>query len=112
MVGVNVIAAETDEEAEFLATSMQQQFLNLFRNNPSPLLPPVKNLENQLSEYEKMLLGSRIGSSIVGSPETIKIKLQEFLDETQADEMIINAQIFDHQARLKSFEIVSKVFKG
>jgi luciferase family oxidoreductase group 1 len=112
MVGVNVIAADTDEEAEFLATSMQQQFLNLFRNNPSPLLPPVKNLEGQLSEYEKMLLDSRIGSSIVGSPETIKTKLQEFLDETQADEMIINAQIFDHQARLKSFEIVSEVFKG
>lgn len=112
MVGVNVIAAETDEEAEFLATSMQQQFLNLFRNNPSPLLPPVKNLEGQLSDYEKMLLDSRIGSSIVGSPATIKVKLQQFLDETQADEMIINAQIFDHKARLKSFEIVSKVFEG
>lgn len=112
MVGVNVIAAETDEEAEFLATSMQQQFLNLFRNNPSPLLPPVKNLEGQLSDYEKMLLDSRIGSSIVGSPETIKIKLQQFLNETQADEMIINAQIFDHQERLKSFELVSEVFKG
>ena len=112
MVGVNVIAADTDEEAEFLATSMQQQFLNLFRNNPSPLLPPVRNLENQLSEYERMLLDSRIGSSIVGSPETIKMKLRQFLDETQADEMIINAQIFDHNARLKSFEIVSDVFKG
>ncbi|WP_079509034.1 LLM class flavin-dependent oxidoreductase [Mesobacillus jeotgali] len=112
MVGVNVITAETDEEAEFLATSMQQQFLNLFRNNPSPLLPPVKNFEEQVSEYEKMLLDSRIGSSIVGSPQTIKAKLQKFLDDTQADEMIINAQIFDHKARLKSFEIVSDVFKG
>lgn len=112
MVGVNVIAAETDEEADFLATSMQQQFLNLFRNNPSPLLPPVKDFNNQVSEYEKMLLDSRIGSSIVGGPQTIKTKLQEFLDETQADEMIINAQIFDHKARLNSFEIVSDVFKG
>jgi luciferase family oxidoreductase group 1 len=112
MVGVNVIAAETDEEAEYLATSMQQQFLNLFRNNPSPLLPPVKNFEEQISEYEKMLLDSRIGSSIVGSPQTIKAMLQKFLDDTQADEMIINAQIFDHKARLKSFEIVSDVFKG
>jgi alkanesulfonate monooxygenase SsuD/methylene tetrahydromethanopterin reductase-like flavin-dependent oxidoreductase (luciferase family) len=59
-----------------------------------------------------MLLDSRIGSSIVGSPETVKTKLQQFLDETQADEMIINAQIFDHKARLKSFEIVADVFKG
>lgn len=111
MVGVNIIAADTDGEAEYLATSMQQQFLNLFRNNPSPLLPPVKNLEEKLSDYEKQLLDSRIGSSIVGSPQTVKTKLQEFLDETQADEMIVNAQIFDHQARLKSFEIVSHIFK-
>lgn len=59
-----------------------------------------------------MLLDSRIGSSIVGSPETIKTKLQQFLDETQADEMIINAQIFNHNARLKSFEIVYDIFKG
>lgn len=112
MVGVNIIAAATDEEANWLATSMQQQFLNLFRNNPSPLLPPVENMESRLSDYEKMLLDSRIGASIVGSAETVKAKLQKFLDETQADEMIINAQIYDHSARLKSFEIVSEIFKG
>jgi luciferase family oxidoreductase group 1 len=111
MVGVNVIAAETDQEAELLATSMQQQFLNLFRNNPSPLLPPVENLDEQLSDYEKMLLDSRTGSSIVGSPKTVKEKLQQFLNDTQADEMIINAQIYEHSARLKSFEIASNVFK-
>ncbi len=112
MVGMNIIAAETDEEASLLATSMQQQFLNLFRNNPSPLLPPVENLEERLSDYERQLLDSRIGSSIVGSPETVKTQLQEFLDDTQADEMIINAQIFDHKARLKSYEIVSDIFNG
>ena len=111
MVGVNVIAAETDQEAELLATSMQQQFLNLFRNNPSPLLPPVENLDKQLSDYEKMLLDSRTGSSIVGSPKTVKEKLQQFLNDTQADEMIINAQIYEHSARLKSFEIASNAFK-
>ncbi|HAQ07511.1 MAG TPA: LLM class flavin-dependent oxidoreductase [Bacillus bacterium] len=110
MVGVNIIAAETDEEAQLLATSMQQQFLNLFRNNPSPLLPPVENMESQLSDYEKMLLDSRIGSSIVGSPQTVRSKLQEFLDETDADEMIVNAQIFNHTKRLRSFEIVSEAF--
>ena len=112
MVGVNIIAADTDEEANWLATSMQLQFLNLFRNNPSPLLPPVENMESRLSDYEKMLLDSRIGASIVGSAETVKAKLQKFLDETQADEMIINAQIYDHSARLKSFKIVSEIFKG
>jgi luciferase family oxidoreductase group 1 len=111
MVGVNVIAADTDEEAKFLATSMEQQFLNLFRNNPSPLLPPVDNINDQISDYERMLLDSRVGSSIVGSKETVKAKLQQFLDDTQADEMIINAQIFDHEKRLESFQIVSDVFK-
>jgi luciferase family oxidoreductase group 1 len=112
MVGVNVIAAESDEDAKWLATSMQQQFLNLFRNNPSPLLPPVENMEGHLSDYEKMLLDSRIGSSIVGAEDTVKTKLQQFLDETQADEMIINAQIFDHTKRLRSYEIVSSIFNG
>lgn len=111
MVGVNVIAAETDEEARFLATSMEQQFLNLFRNNPGPLLPPVNNFNDQISDYERTLLDSRVGSSIVGSPQTVKTKLEQFLEETQANEMIINAQIFDHHARLKSYEIVSKIFK-
>lgn len=112
MVGVNVIAAETDDKAQWLATSMQQQFLNLFRNTPSPLLPPIEDMKEKVSEYEKMLLDSRLGSSIIGSPSTIKNKLQQFLDETQADEMIVNAQIFDHFERLRSYEIVSEVFKG
>src|SRR6478609_334082 len=76
MLGVNVIAADTDREAERLATSMQQQ-----------------------------------GSSIVGSPETIKVKLEQFIEETEADELMINAQIYDHKARLRSYEIVSQLFK-
>lgn len=112
MVGVNVIAADSDEEAKFLATSMEQQFLNLFRNNPGPLLPPVDNLNDQISDYEKMLLDSRIGASIVGSPQTVRTRLNKFLEETQADEMIINAQIFDHKARLRSYEITSQIFQG
>ncbi|MFY4775359.1 LLM class flavin-dependent oxidoreductase [Metabacillus sp. RGM 3146] len=108
MVGVNVIAAETDEEAGRLATSMQQQFLQLLRNNPGPLQPPVDNINDMASEYEKSLLEQRIGSSIVGSPETIKEKLQLFLNDTQANEMMVNAQIFDHKARLRSYEIVGE----
>jgi luciferase family oxidoreductase group 1 len=111
MVGVNVIAADTDEKARWLATSMQQQFLNLIRNNPGPLQPPVENMDDLWSEYEKAALQQQLGSSIIGSPETVKEKLQEFLDVTQADEMIVNAQIFDHQARLRSYEIVAEITK-
>lgn len=110
MVGANIIAAETDEEAHWLATSMQQQFLNLFRNTPSPLLPPVEDFDRKISDYEKSLLASRIGASIIGSGQTVKEKLQQFLAETQADEIIINAQIFDPSKRLKSYEIVAGIF--
>ncbi|WP_141432068.1 LLM class flavin-dependent oxidoreductase [Bacillus sp. 03113] len=111
MVGVNVAAADTDEEAELLQTSLHQQFINLIRNNLTPLRPPIENLEEQMSEYEKQLLKQRIGSSIAGSPKTVKEKLQAFLDKTQADEMIVNGQIYDHNARLRSFEIVAEITK-
>lgn len=112
MVGVNVIAADTDDEAEWLSTSMQQQFLFLLRNNPGQLQPPVENINDLCSEYEKGLLNQRLGSSIIGGPETVKKKLQAFFDETQAEEMIVNSQIFDHQARLKSYEILAEIIKA
>ncbi|NRD80394.1 LLM class flavin-dependent oxidoreductase [Bacillus sp. BRMEA1] len=109
MVGVNVIAADTDQEAERLSTSMQQQFLSLLRNNPGKLQPPVDNIDTLCNAYEKSLLDQRLKTTIVGSSSTVKEKLQSFLDETQADEMIINAQIFEHQARLKSYEILAEI---
>ncbi|WP_077621810.1 LLM class flavin-dependent oxidoreductase [Sediminibacillus massiliensis] len=109
MVGVNVTAAGTDEEAAYLETTLQQQFLNLIRNRQMPLQPPVDNIDEMMSPHEKAALNQQLGSSISGGPETVKAKLQRFLDETQADEMIINTQIYDHAARLKSFEIVSEI---
>lgn len=111
MVGVNVVAAETDEKAEWLATSMQQVFLSLIRNTPSKLQPPVENINELATDYEQSLLQGRLGSSIVGSQETVKEKLQAFLDETQANEMIINAHIYDHQERVNSYKIVSELFR-
>lgn len=112
MVGVNIVTADTDEKAEWLATSMQQQFLNLVRNTPGQLLPPVENMDEIWSEYEKSLIAKQLGSSIVGGPERVKKRLQEFLDETKANEIMINGQIYDHQDRLRSFEIVSEIMKG
>jgi luciferase family oxidoreductase group 1 len=112
MVGVNVIAADTDERAKYLATSMQQQFLNLIRNKPTPLQPPVEDMDSLWSVYEKAMLEKQLGSSIIGGPDKVKNKLQQFLDETQADEMIVNAMIYDHKERLRSFEIVAEVTKG
>jgi luciferase family oxidoreductase group 1 len=109
MVGVNVIAADTDKEAERLATTLQQQFLNLIRNHEAPLQPPVDSMDDFWTDYEKEALQQQLGSSIVGSPETVKQKLQMFLDDTQADEMMVIAQIFDHQARLHSYEILAEI---
>lgn len=109
MVGVNIIAADTDEEAEWLSTSMQQQFLSLLRNNPGKLHPPVENIDALWNSYEKSLLEQRLSTTMIGSPQTVKVMLQKFLDDTQADEMIVNAQIYDHQARLKSYEILADI---
>ncbi len=111
MLGVNVIAADTDEEAEKLATSMQQQFLNLIRNNTVPLQPPVDNMDELWSDFEKAALQQQLGASIIGGPDTVKQKLKTFIEDTEADEIMVNAQIFDHNARLRSFEIVADLMK-
>lgn len=109
MVAVNVIAADTDEEAKRLFTTIQQQFLNLVRNRYVPLQPPVENMDRLWNDYEKEAVEQQLGSSIVGSPETVKEKLQTFLDDTKADEIMVVSQIFDHQARLRSYEIVADI---
>ncbi|WP_147532791.1 LLM class flavin-dependent oxidoreductase [Bacillus marasmi] len=111
MVGVNIIAAGSDEEAHFLASSMQQQFIQLIRNSPGKLAPPIKNMNEITTEAEKNLLHERLATSIIGGRETVKARLQAFLNETGADEIIVNAQIYDHRARLRSYELVSEIMK-
>ncbi|WP_017725868.1 LLM class flavin-dependent oxidoreductase [Halalkalibacterium ligniniphilum] len=111
MVGLNIVAADTDEKASLLATTLQQQFLNLIRNHEAPLQPPVENFDELITDYEKEALKQQLGSSIIGSAKTVKEKLQTFLDETQADEIMVNAQIYDHEARLRSLEIVADITK-
>ncbi|MBM7703580.1 LLM class flavin-dependent oxidoreductase [Metabacillus iocasae] len=112
MVGVNVIAADTDEEANRLATSLQQQFLNLIRNTPGLLKPPVDSMEGLMSPYEEAILHKQLSTSIIGSKETVERKLKEFVQETKADELMIHGQIYDHKARLRSFEIVSEIMRA
>lgn len=111
MVGVNVIAAESNEEARKLSTSMQQQFLNLFRGMPTQLQPPVDDLNELLYPHEKEALDRQLSSSIMGSPEEVKAQLQAFLDLTGADEMIVNSMVYDHQARLESYRIIAELMK-
>lgn len=109
MVCINAIAADTDEEARRMFTSNQQQFINLRRGNPGKLPEPVDNIESLWSASERFGVDQALRMSVVGNKETIRTGLQNILRETEADELMINGQIFDHQARLHSFDIVSQL---
>lgn len=112
MVALNVFAAETDREAERLATSQHQSFLNLVRGTPGQIPPPVDSMDEIWTPPEKAMIEARLGGSVIGSAEAVKAGLEKFLDDTQADELIINAMIYDHQARLRSYEIIAEVWKS
>jgi luciferase family oxidoreductase group 1 len=112
MVALNVFAAETDADANRLATSQHQSFLNLIRGKPGKMQPPVDSMEGIWTAQEKALVQSRVGGSIIGNRETVKAKLDQFLDETNADELMINAMMYDHAARLRSYEIVADIWKS
>lgn len=108
---INVVAADTDEEANRLATSLYASFLNVIRGTAKQLLPPVDNLEDLWSPSEKYSVQQMLRYSFVGSPSTVKEELQAFLDETQVDEVMIVSNIFDQAAKIHSYEIVSDFFK-
>jgi luciferase family oxidoreductase group 1 len=107
MLGVNAIAAETDEEARWLLTSLQQAFVNLRRGRPGLLPPPVEDFDQQLEPFERAQLDAVLSASVVGSPGTVRRGLAQFIDRTGADELIVAAQIYDHAKRLRSYEIVA-----
>ncbi|SEB20875.1 LLM class flavin-dependent oxidoreductase [Variovorax sp. YR216] len=109
MLGFNVFAADTDEEAQFRATSWQQAFVNLRSGRPGRLPPPVAGYRERVGPAENALLDSVLSCSAVGSRDTVRARLQAFIDQTGADELMITSQVFDHEARLKSYEIVAGV---
>jgi luciferase family oxidoreductase group 1 len=111
IVGVSIFAAETDAEARRLFTSAQLQFLSLVRGRPGKLPPPIDSIDNQCSPAERAAIDQRTRYAAVGSPETVRRRLEEFLAHTQADEIIATGQIYDHAARLRSFEIAAQVFQ-
>ncbi|MEQ5285231.1 luciferase-like monooxygenase [Providencia huaxiensis] len=105
MVCINIIAADTQREAEFLFTSMQQAFVMLRRGQPSQLPAPVESMENIWSPAEEFGVQQALGMSLVGDKTKVRHGLETILRQTQADEIMVNGQIFDHQARLHSFEL-------
>lgn len=111
MLAINIVAAETDAEAWRLATTQFQSFLRLIRGTPGQMLPPVDSMEGLWTEQEKALVDARLGGSIIGGASTVRENLEKMLNETKADELMVNAMIYDHAARLRSYEIVADVWK-
>jgi luciferase family oxidoreductase group 1 len=112
MAGVNVVAAATDAEARHLFTSAQQQFANIFRGTRGRLPPPIDDIENYWTPEEKAQASSMLTRSYVGSPDTVRRGLRQFIDETGVNEIIVASAIYDHAARLRSYEIVAEVFRS
>jgi luciferase family oxidoreductase group 1 len=109
MLGFNVFAAETDAEARILATSMQQAFVNLRSGRPMQLPPPLEGYENQLPPAAKALLADVLTCSAVGARDTVRSALKAFMERMRPDELMITCQMFDHTARLHSYEIAADI---
>jgi luciferase family oxidoreductase group 1 len=111
MVGANVIAADTDEEARRLFTSAQQAFTNLLRGARGQLRPPIDDIETYWSSAEKAQASRMLACSFVGSPATIRTGIAQFVAATGADEVIAAAAIYEHAARLRSYELLAQTMK-
>lgn len=109
MAGVSICAADTDAEAAHLFTSLQQQFVNLQRGTPGQLNPPVDDMDLIWTAGEKAGVERALGAAIVGGPETVREKLERFVAATGVDEVIATAMIYEHSARLRSYELLAEV---
>ena len=107
MLGVNVFAAETDAEGRRLFTSLQQAFVNLRRGHPGRLPPPDEGFLERLPPGDRHMVDEVLSVSAVGSPDTVRQRLEEIVDRTGADELMLTSQIYDHGARLRSFELAA-----
>jgi len=105
MLGLNAIVAPTDEEAQLLATSVQQAFVALRSGHPIQLPPPRPGYADDLPLEARAILRSVLSASAIGSPETARRQTEEFIARTRPDELIVTAQVYDHQARLRSYEL-------
>ena len=106
LLGFNCFAADTDEEAALLSTSIQQAFVALRTGQPTKLQPPQAGYADTLPLDARAMLQSIFTCSAVGSPDTVRQQVEEFVDRTRADELIVTSQIYDHEARLRSYELL------
>src|SRR6185503_18873256 len=108
MVGCNVIAAETDAEARRIATSLQQAITRILRNARGQLPPPIDDIETFWEPAEKAQASRMLRCTFIGARDTLRQSLARFAAETAADEVIVSAMIYDHAARVRSYEILSE----
>ncbi|NUN07212.1 MAG: LLM class flavin-dependent oxidoreductase [Bdellovibrio sp.] len=111
MVGVQVLAADTQEKANLLATTVYQRFLGIIRNQRVSLQPPVQNMDAYWGPAERDLVLSRLRTSVIGDPAQVRLGMQKLVNATGADELIIVSDAFDPQDRLRSYEIIMEVSK-
>jgi luciferase family oxidoreductase group 1 len=111
MLGFNVFAADTDEQAEYLASSMEQAFVNLRTGRPTALQPPVAGYKESLPASHRLMLDHVLSCSAIGSPETVARSIAAFVERTGADELMMTSQIHDHGSRLRSFEIAAQCMR-
>jgi luciferase family oxidoreductase group 1 len=112
MLGFNVFAADTHDEAAYRATSMQQAFINLRNGQPTPLPAPVEGFLDKAGPDAKALLAQVLSCSAIGTADEVGAAIRSFIDRTGADELMFTSQIHDHAARLRSYEITADVMSG
>lgn len=108
MAVINVFAADTDEEARFVSTSMQQAFAAVVRGRPGLLPPPVADIDAVLGEAERAAVRSRLRHAAIGGPETVRRQIADFIALTGVDELMVTGMIFDPAARIRSLEIAAE----
>ncbi|WAH58753.1 LLM class flavin-dependent oxidoreductase [Pseudomonas silvicola] len=112
MLGVPLVAADTDEQADYLATSVYQRILNLMRGQSLVQQPPVDTMEGRWLPHEKAAVADFLGLAMIGSPQKIRAKLDVLLEQTQADELIFTCDLYEHADRLHSYELLAQLAKG
>jgi len=108
VVGVNIIAADSDTQAQRLATTQQMSFANLLRGSPGLSKPPIDDIDRYWSPQEKAQAQTMLARSIVGTPDTVRAGMDALVQETAADELIVVSDVYDHAARLRSFELMAQ----
>jgi len=112
MVGVNIVVADTDEEAKRLFTTQQMSFTSIFRGARGLSQPPIDDIETYWTDMEKAQVQRMLARAIVGSPATVKAGMQALVEETGADELIIVSDVYEHGKRLRSFELIADLWFG